>query len=170
MNDRRKDKAQSRQNRIEQQFNIMDLIANAVDNLTKVGLSNITPQRVKARLISLKENWKKFSLAHEAISLEMSELNSAEQLQLKEHSYFSENFYSITHECYLEAVEKMSILLDSEQKAIQRTTSSQSLSQTSTGPTFYQHARLPRIDIPKFNSTPSDWLSFKDLFNSLVSS
>lgn len=84
------------QNRIEQQFNIMDLIANAVDNLTKVGLSNVTPQRVQARLDSLKENWEKFSIAHEAISLAMSELNSDEQLHLKEHLYFSENFYSIS--------------------------------------------------------------------------
>jgi len=32
---------------------------------------------------------------------------------------------------------------------------------------FYP-TRLPRIDLPKFNGTLSDWLSFKDLFTSLV--
>lgn len=106
----------------------MDLIANTFDNLTKVGLSNITSHRINARLTSLKENWEKFSLVHEAIGLAMTELNSEERLQLKEYSYFSENLYSMTHECYLGAVEKMSILLDSEQRTIHRTASSQSLS------------------------------------------
>ncbi|XP_011877666.1 PREDICTED: uncharacterized protein LOC105567409, partial [Vollenhovia emeryi] len=35
-------------------------------------------------------------------------------------------------------------------------------------PTFLHHARLPRLQIPKFNGSPADWLSFKDLFNSIV--
>ncbi|XP_012235058.1 uncharacterized protein [Linepithema humile] len=35
-------------------------------------------------------------------------------------------------------------------------------------PTCLQQARLPRIDLPKFNGTPADWLSFKDLFQALV--
>lgn len=67
-------------NRVEQQFTIMGLIANAVDNLTKVGLSNITSQRVHAPLNSLKETWEKFSVTHEAIGLAMTELQSEEQL------------------------------------------------------------------------------------------
>lgn len=43
-----------------------------------------------------------------------------------------------------------------------------STSHTSSMPIYFHHARLPRIDIPKFNGTPSDWLSFKDLFSSLI--
>jgi len=34
-------------------------------------------------------------------------------------------------------------------------------------PYSYQ-SRLPRIDLPKFDGNPSQWLPFKDLFNSLV--
>lgn len=34
--------------------------------------------------------------------------------------------------------------------------------------TCFHQARLPRIDLPKFNGNPSEWLSYKDLFNSLV--
>ncbi|KYN12141.1 hypothetical protein ALC57_15704 [Trachymyrmex cornetzi] len=33
---------------------------------------------------------------------------------------------------------------------------------------YYHHAKLPRIEIPKFNGNPEEWLSFKDLFTSLV--
>ncbi|XP_029169628.1 uncharacterized protein LOC114939494 [Nylanderia fulva] len=155
-------------NRIEQQFILMNLIANSLDNLTKVGLSNITVQRVQACLTSIKDNWEKFSVSHDAIGLAISELDSVDQLQLNENEYFSENLYSMTHESYLEAVERMSIILDSVQKTLPRTPSSQSLSQASSFPTFYRHARLPRIDLPKFNGIPSEWLSFKDLFTSLV--
>ena len=61
--------------RMKQQLTIMDLIANAVDNLTKVGLSNITSYRIHGRLNSLKENWEKFSVAHEAILLAMTKLD-----------------------------------------------------------------------------------------------
>lgn len=157
------------ESRIEQQFTIMDLISKAMDNLTRVGLSNITQHRVHARLTSLKENWERFSLVHGAIVLATNELDLEEKLQLQSHSYFSENLFSMTHECYLEALEKMSALLDSEPNSMQRVTSAQSISQTSSVPAYMQHARLPRIDIPKFNGTPADWLSFKDLFSSLVS-
>lgn len=165
----RKMKLNHVKNQIEQQFTLMDLIANAVDNLTKVGLSNITTHRVHARLNALKETWEKFSVTHEAIGLAMTELHPNEQLILRNHLYFLENLYSMTREDYLEAIEKMNQLLDSEQKTLQRKPSTQSLSNTSSFPTFFQHARLPRIDIPKFNGTPSDWLSFKDLFTFLVS-
>lgn len=30
------------------------------------------------------------------------------------------------------------------------------------------HTRLPRIDLPKFNGTASEWMSFKDLFSSII--
>lgn len=153
---------------MEQQFAVMDLIANAVDNLTKVELSNITSHRVHARLDFLKENWQKFFIAHEAILLAMTKLESEEQLHLQSHSYFSDNLLAMTHESYLEAVEKMSAFLESEQKTMQRTPSTQSIFQNSSLLTFIQHSRLPQLDLPKFNGTPADWLPFKDLFISLV--
>ena len=113
----------------------MDLIANAMDNLVKVGDSNITPQRVHTRITSLKENWEKFFLVHEAIGLAMTELSSSDRLHLQNHSYFSENLFSITHEFYLEAVEKMTVFLapeNAENGTIQRTPSTQTISQSSS--------------------------------------
>lgn len=65
-------------------------------------------------------------------------------------------------------MEKISSLLDSENQITLRTPSTHSESHTSGFPAFFHHARLPRIDIPKFNGSPADWLSFKDLFSSLI--
>jgi len=53
-------------------------------------------------------------------------------------------------------------------KAFQTSTNSASLSSLGLPFIFLYHARLPRIDLPKFNGTLADCLSFKDLFNSFV--
>jgi len=156
------------ENRLQQQLTIKDLIVNSVDYLTKIGYSNVTTQRVHARLSALKESWEKFSLVHEAISLAMTKITVEEKLQLQQHPYFSEHLYSTTYELYLESVEKMMLFLDQNSENTNEIPSLQSSSQDSNIPVFFHHARLPRIDIPKFNGSPSEWLSFKDLFSSLI--
>jgi len=104
----------------------------------------------------------------------MTKLTVEEKLQLQQHSYFSDHLYSTTYELYLEAVEKMMSFLDqnsentNDSENTNEIPSFQSSSQDSNIPVFFHHARLPRIDIPKFNGSPSEWLSFKDLFSSLI--
>lgn len=145
------------ESRLEQQLTLKELITHLVDNLTKVGYSNVTSQRVQARLSALKEIWEKFSLVHEAITLAMTKISNEEKLQLRTHSYFSEQVYSTTYECYLEATEKMISFFESISESINEIPNSSS--QNSQLPVYFHHARLPRIDIPKFNGSLSDWLS-----------
>lgn len=154
--------------RIEQQLALKGLIENAYENLIKVGYSNTTSHRVHARLASLKDNWEKFSIIHDAITLSMTKLSSEDKLCLQHNSYFSDDVFSITHECYLESVEKINIFLDSDNSITTRTSSTRSDSQASSVSLFFHHARLPLIDIPKCSGSPADWLSFKDLFSSLI--
>lgn len=132
------------ENRIEQQLTLKELIDNALDRLIKVGCVNITSQRVHARLTSLKENWEKFSLVHDTIGLAVTGLDSKDKANLL--SYLSENYFSTTHGSYLEAVEKMNLLLEQETEASYRMPSTPSSSHTSTAPSFFHHARLPPID------------------------
>lgn len=141
------------ESRLEQQFILKDFIVNAVDNLTKVGDSNISLHRVNARLTALKENWEKFSVIHHAITVAISETSHDEKLQINRHSYFSDNVYSTTYEIYLDAVEKMTALSEHDSTSNNETFIS---SQISHGPSYFHHTRLPRIDIPKFNGSPSD--------------
>ncbi|XP_018316899.1 uncharacterized protein, partial [Mycetomoellerius zeteki] len=154
--------------RLEQQLSLKDLISNSVENLVKIGQSNVRPQRARARLSALQEAWEKFSIIHEAIFLAMTKITPGEKVLLQQHSYFLEDSYSTTYECYLEAIERMSSFLEHDTESITDTPSTQSSSQILNAPVYFHHARLPRIDIPKFNGSPSEWLSFKDLFNSLI--
>jgi len=156
------------ENRLQQQLTLKELIANSFDNFIKIGYTNVTSARVHARLSALEESWEKFSVIHEAINLVITKLNTEEQFQLQQHSYFSENLFSITYELYLEAVEKITSFLNHNSESTNELPTIQSSSQDSNIPVFFHHVRLPRIDIPKFNGSPSDWLSFKDLFSSLI--
>ncbi|XP_025271328.1 uncharacterized protein LOC112639966 [Camponotus floridanus] len=63
----------------------------------------------------------------------------------------------------------MNAHLDSEEQLKEGTSSTQSLSQSTANQlSVSHHTRLPRIDLPKFNGAPSEWLSFKDLFSSII--
>jgi len=151
--------------RIEQQLVLRELIIHAVENLTKVGYVNVTNQRINARLVALKENWEKFSIINDAITLAVSKLSHEDTSLIQSNIYFSENLFINTHESYLESLEKMTALLEQDSDSTHENPPS---SQNSSVPMFFHHARLPRIDIPKFNGSPSDWLSFKDMFSSLI--
>lgn len=154
---------------IEQQLLTSNLIAKAYDNFIGDGLSTITMQRVNSRISAIKDDWDCFCLEHKAILISMSQLSDTDRSVTKNHSYFSANIYAVTHEAYVETIERLNSLLESDQGSAPSTSSAQFPTSTSTGlPAFFHHARLPRIDLPKFNGTPSDWISFKDPFSSLV--
>lgn len=156
------------EHRLEQQLTLKELIVHSFDNLVKVGQANVTPARLQARLSSLKDSWEKFSIIHDAISLSIKQITQEEQSQLLQHSYFSDNIFSATYESYLDSMEKMNSFFELDSESYNETPSVQTISQNSSAPLYFHHARLPRIDIPKFNGSPSDWLSFKDLFSSLI--
>ncbi|XP_039315422.1 uncharacterized protein LOC105198944 [Solenopsis invicta] len=169
------------ENHIEQQLALAEIISHSYENLIKNGTESITPQRVKTRLSILKENWEQFSLEHKAINLAVSELTELDKNAIKVNPYFIKNLFISTHECYSESIEKLSLLLEPDQGSMPRTSSSQSISLTSFIPstntststssatlTCHHRTRLPRLDLPKFNGTRSDWLNFKGLFCSLV--
>ncbi|XP_036140647.1 uncharacterized protein LOC118644911 [Monomorium pharaonis] len=156
------------ENRLEQQLTLRDLIVNSVDNLTKVGLTKITPNRVNARLLALKEHWEKFSLVNDAIGLAMTKISSHDKLSLQQHPYFENNVFLVTHECYLDSIEKMTSLLETDSESVNDTPSTQSAPQDLNIHAWLHNSRLPRLDTPKFNGSPEDWLDFKDLFHTMV--
>lgn len=112
------------ESRLEQQVAAIEVIMNAYDNVKGVGLSNITTQRVHTRISALKEDWEKFSLTNDAINVAISALSYEDRLTIKDHSYFTEKVFSKTHEEYLEALKKMTSLLDTNSTEMARFSSS----------------------------------------------
>ncbi|XP_072757728.1 uncharacterized protein [Anoplolepis gracilipes] len=157
------------QNRIEQQLALSSLIFQAIESFNRIAPAEITTRLVNARIAALKDNWEKFTIIHDAIIIAISHLSTEDKQEIKKHAYFGDEHYLKTYERYLESVDKISIYLDSEEVTIPRTTSTQSLSQPASQQlSVSHHTRLPRIDLPKFNGTASEWISFKDLFSSII--
>jgi len=156
-------------NRIEHQFSLSNLIFQAIESFNRIAPTDITTRLLNARVTALKENWDKFAIIHDAIVISIGHLSTEDKEVIREHSYFGDNGHARTYERHLDSIDKMSAHIESESLTIPRTSSTQSLSQ----PALHQisvshHTRLPRIDLSKFNGTASEWMSFKDLFSSII--
>ncbi|XP_071653735.1 uncharacterized protein [Temnothorax longispinosus] len=174
------------ENHIDQQLTLMGIIAKTVDNLLTIGRENVMPHMVHTRIADLQDNWDQFSIRHHAIGMAVRGLNAEERLSVINHAYFSEGLFSKTHQSYLREIDKLNSLLAPEHPAPEQvsatpTTFTQPLSReqesvppsTSTqfrsnNPDYHYHSRLPEIELPKFDGVQSNWLSFKDLFSSIV--
>lgn len=154
--------------KIEQLLELSKNITNSYNNLIKVGLTNVTNQRIHTRLSYLQEIWSQFSIIHTAITVSITELSSEEQVEIRNHVYFTEDIHDITRENFLESLEKFTSLLESDQSSVTESSSSKSVSLPSSGPHYVQHTRLPRIIIPQFSGAQEEWLPFKNLFVSLI--
>lgn len=156
---------------IEQQLALSNSIVHAYDYFLKDDLTNVNNVRVNARLSALRNDWEKFSLEHTAITNAINFLTTDDRIVINEHPYFENNLFDLTHERYVESVDRLSSLIDHDQGSIPSLSSANSKTLSIPGlPVLYHQPRLPRIDLPKFNGNASDWLSFKDLFCSLVTS
>ncbi|XP_071574144.1 uncharacterized protein [Temnothorax nylanderi] len=151
---------------INQQLVLSSFIASAYDNFVKNEPSGITKQRIDSCLSSLAENWNRFSLTHGAIMLAVDKLKEEDKQLIRAHSYFTDQLFSMTYMDYITAVEQIKSSISTEQQDLTRSFSTPSRSQDISVPNVsqYQHTRLPRINIPKFDGTPSEWLNFRDLF------
>lgn len=155
--------------RIEQQLELRNIISNAYVNLLKVDSPPPSSQGITATLNILNEEWQKFSIIHDALSLALRDLTTEDRLKITSHPYFQDNLYTITHENYLSNVVQMTSLLDNDHGNSNEVISVQSTNTIPAAiPSCLHQTRLPRINLPKFTGNSSDWLSFKDLFQSLV--
>ncbi|XP_043485343.1 uncharacterized protein LOC122513135 [Leptopilina heterotoma] len=155
-------------NYLDDQVSHMDFISSAVNNLTSVGVSNVSSHRIETRKTALQEEWSKFTLKNDAIKIAVRRLTSRDKEYIFRRSYFSEKLFNATQEAYLEALETIDSMLDRLKKD-SRSPSVQSGSQVSSFPSSgHSGPRLPYLNLPSFDGSPSEWLPFKDLFDSMV--
>lgn len=122
--------------RIEQQFELRNLISNSYDNLVMIESTNLMIPRIKTRIDSLEENWHKFTVMHGAIGIATQELTLKERNQIKKHSYYNDNVFLTTHESYLTNMEKMQSVLESRSD---HGASQEITSHSSTNPSSYTY-------------------------------
>jgi len=87
---------------------------------------------------------------------------------VQQHPFLQENILTFTKKIYLHSLEKMMVLLENETTTSDNSTSGQMAFQVLATVSYSYQSRLTWINLPKFDDTLSEWLPFKDLFNSLV--
>lgn len=148
----------------EHQNLVADQISSALDDLYQGGRESITRFRVEARLSALNNDWQEFAGNHKALGSDIAELAEDVRVEARGDSYYSQNLFRTTREIFLDSFEKMTTLLDTIQTNSSRETPRNPPSQSSLS--FYH--RLPRLELPTFNGDHIEWLTFRDMFSSLV--
>lgn len=150
---------------LEHQNLVSDQILSALDDLYRGGRDRVNRRRVDTRLSALHEDWQEFAGNHKSLSSEISELPPEAREVVKSESYFTQNVFRTTREAFLESFEKMTTLLDEMQDGLTAGGPSQNPQTSSSNPVS---CRLSRIEPPKFNGDYTEWLTFRDMFTSII--
>ncbi|XP_073950941.1 uncharacterized protein [Choristoneura fumiferana] len=144
--------------KINVQLDVSSRINKAYVNYKKSPKDRITVPYVDARLEALEKLWQQFSSMHEKLVAESS------QTELEKSVYVTQAIYDATDECYLDYKCELKTTLST----LTPLPSSESSPQSSSSTSKTMQVRLPKITIPVFSGQYSEWISFRDLFVSLI--
>ncbi|XP_073950857.1 uncharacterized protein [Choristoneura fumiferana] len=144
--------------KINVQLDVSSRINKAYVNYKKSPKERITVPYVDARLEALEKLWQQFSSMHEKLVAESS------QTELEKSVYVTQAIYDATDECYLD----YKCALKTTLSTLTPLPSSESSPQSSSSTSKTMQVRLPKITIPVFSGQYSEWISFRDLFVSLI--
>lgn len=137
------------------QLDLFERISKAQINFSKSPKDRITITYLETRLESLEKLWDQFSSVH------MSLVEGLTHAALAKTVYGTKGIYDKTDEIYMDY--KCEI-----KTALSRLRSTNSSNQTLAEAKSSEQIRLPKISIPLFSGSYSQWISFRDLFTSLV--
>lgn len=138
------------------QRDIHGRISRTVDNLKKLGASNITLSTTETRTDILDKLWDKFESHHEQIRTAYGE-------DFFESEYVRTDFFDLVENAY---VQQRSILADYANQF--RPASAQDDPAGESNGERPPKTALPRIKLKQFSGEFEDWPSFRDLFLSVI--
>ncbi|XP_025262985.1 uncharacterized protein LOC112637430 [Camponotus floridanus] len=140
---------------LEAQHDIHGRISRAVDNLRKMGVSNITRDAIQARISILDNLWQKMEAQHELVRAALKD-------RYQESEYAVSNFIEVAENTY---VTQRSTLTGYAEKLKGETPVA------AKGEPNQEQApktSVPRIKLPTFSGSYEEWPSFRDLFLSVI--
>lgn len=142
------------------QEDLSSRLSKARTNYKKTSKERKTEQSCKLRLESLEELWKTFVNNHAEL------YKTAKPEVLKATAYVEKELFDTAEELYIDY--KCLIMQDLyvESAAIGKSVGSNPIHKS--GGNTENLAKLPKIVIPKFTGNYSEWITFRDLFKSLV--
>ncbi|KAJ0183357.1 hypothetical protein K1T71_001333 [Dendrolimus kikuchii] len=135
------------------QIETYSAIQNLVSNFKKCPKDRLSKAYLETRLEMLETYWKSTQDRHD-------KLITATKEQKQKLTYFEKNIYENTLDLYFDLKTRIKEKIDSLTVQVQSLVEVQDQAIVTT--------KLPPIEIPKFGGDYKDWLSFHDLFESLV--
>ncbi|XP_073956541.1 uncharacterized protein [Choristoneura fumiferana] len=141
---------------IRVQYDLFDSIKRAQINWKKTPKERFSIEYVETRQESLDETWAQFRLTHTQI------VQESDRVALASSSYTKDGIYDEAEELYITYKSELKKMM-TRFKTV--SASSQKVPVETKGS---EQIRLPKITIPPFSGTYTQWISFRDLFLSLV--
>lgn len=133
-------------------------ITKAHTNFRKSPKDRVTLSYVETRLENLESLWQRFSTGHDCL------FRSYTTAEIEESVYGKEAVYDVTEENYINykcELKDAHNMLKPSTSSLNHIIPIQKASKTN-------HVQLPKITIPIFSGIYTEWMSFRDLFVSLI--
>lgn len=144
---------------IRLQLDISERIGKALINFKKSPKERTTIPYVETRLESLEQLWDKFSTVHQNL------IENYTTEALAKSTYTLNNVYDTTEDKYLNCKCELKVALNSLTGLV---ITDAAKSQSSASSSKLSQIKLPKITIPMFSGEYTEWMSFRDLFVSLI--
>lgn len=135
-------------------------LAKARRNFKKSPRDRITEPYVQVRLEALEQLWVTFVTTHRQMYESYGE-------QLKQHDYVKQDIYDQAEEMYIDYKTELKTVLSSFVNSSRAGSSALMVEKAHVAPLASTFV-LPKIIIPKFSGKYEEWVTFRDLFLSLV--
>ncbi|XP_028159300.1 uncharacterized protein LOC114352054 [Ostrinia furnacalis] len=143
---------------VKSQVSVYDNISKLLLNYKKTGKERLTKGFVEARMEMADKYWDKFEQQHNT-------LLSAEPEYQQKSEYFTKDIYEQCFDNYLDLKTRMKEKLNSFECT---QPSSVAVNNSTTEQSLCPNMKLPPIQFSTFSGDYRDWLSFRDVFKSLV--
>lgn len=149
------------ESRIALQESRFNLIQQAAENAWNLISTVHSRQLIITRLEVLELNWNKFQMEHESLC-------QGDNGTLKDQPYMKTKMLERCQEFYIQA--RASLMSQRDEMDTSRPITGTSLVNSPTvGSSVSHRSALPKITIPQFSGDYQSWISFRDLFSSLIS-
>ncbi|XP_076284663.1 uncharacterized protein LOC143211104 [Lasioglossum baleicum] len=146
---------------MERQHTLFGRISRAVENLKKLGKTNMTKGTIQTKLATLESTWAEF----QSQDLQLDTNATAED---RKAAYFTEELFEETEDMFCIQKGQLLTLLDDLEREMgpPAAPSADNAPLPSSG--RRSRSSMPRIDLPTFSGRFAQWTRFRDLFTALV--
>lgn len=145
---------------LARQLQLQRSIDRALENFKKLGKGNLTPAKIRSRIVSVKEAWQQFLDGHVAL------LRSIPESSRSTIDYFKDEVFEATEDNYQGTLDYMTESLEELDPPVSHSTQLD-LSHVAS-PSTFSLVHLPPIRLPPFDGSLIQWENFRDRFKALI--